>query len=115
MAGLNDTSGELIEIVNNFVVKFIFKMAKQVRFIIPITHGQIKESRGSELKNQLDTVLRMSDTNLQEMQQSIQPVITQVKTSEDGVDIDDLRNNFQESLQTLTDQMKNRMNKDDQE
>lgn len=115
VAGLNDTSGELIEIVNNFVVKFIFKMAKQVRFIIPITHGQIKESRGSELKNQLDTVLRMSDTDLQEMQQSIQPVITQVKTSEDGVDIDDLRNNFQESLQTLTDQMKNRMNKDDQE
>jgi len=37
VAGLNDTGGDLIEIVNNCVIKFIFRRANRVRFLLPIT------------------------------------------------------------------------------
>lgn len=35
--GLNDTDGVLIEIINNLMIKHIFKKARRVRFLIPIS------------------------------------------------------------------------------
>jgi len=37
IAGLHDTGGELIELVNSFVTKKIFQMAKWVKILILIT------------------------------------------------------------------------------
>lgn len=67
VAGFNDTSGELIEIVNNFVIKYILQMASKVRFLLPVTLNQITEARGSEVRGQLDIMLRMNNAGLEEM------------------------------------------------
>lgn len=49
VAGLNDTGGDFIEIINNFVIKYIFSKARSVRFLIPLTVDSIYESRGQVL------------------------------------------------------------------
>jgi len=37
IAGLQDTGGELISFINSFVNKKIFQLAKQVKFLVPLT------------------------------------------------------------------------------
>jgi len=37
IAGLQDTSGDLVEFINCFVTRKIFQMGKNVRFIVPFT------------------------------------------------------------------------------
>jgi len=46
VAGLQDTSGDLVEFLTSFVSKAIFTRARQVKFLFPVTQDQIKESRG---------------------------------------------------------------------
>ena len=41
IAGLNDTGGNLIELVNCFITKQIFKAAKQVKILLLLTKAQI--------------------------------------------------------------------------
>lgn len=38
MAGNDDTGGMLIELINNFMFKFILNQAKNVRFLFIFTH-----------------------------------------------------------------------------
>ena len=37
VAGLGDTGGDLVEIINNFTIKFILLKARSVKFLLPIT------------------------------------------------------------------------------
>jgi len=46
VAGLQDTSGDLVEFLTSFVSKAIFTRARQVKFLFPVTQDQIKEGRG---------------------------------------------------------------------
>lgn len=46
IAGLHDTGGNLIELINCFIDKWIFSHAKRVKILVPITQGQITEGRG---------------------------------------------------------------------
>ena len=39
IAGFNDTGGDTIEFTNLFIIKEIFRMAKTVKFIVPITYA----------------------------------------------------------------------------
>ena len=39
IAGLKDTDGDLIELVNFFINKSIFKKARSLKFLVPITIG----------------------------------------------------------------------------
>jgi len=41
-----DTAGDMMEYINMFMIKAIFQKAKRIRFIIPITHSQLKNERG---------------------------------------------------------------------
>lgn len=38
LAGISDTGGDLIDLVNSMVAKFIFMQAKDIKFLMPITH-----------------------------------------------------------------------------
>lgn len=46
LAGLDDTGGNFISLINCFISKFIFKNAKSVRFLIPFTQVAIQDGRG---------------------------------------------------------------------
>lgn len=41
LAGISDTGGDLIDLVNSMVAKFIFMQANQVKFLLPVTHQQM--------------------------------------------------------------------------
>ena len=41
IAGLNDSGGYLIEFINCFVTKELFKRTKHIRFIVAITCNQV--------------------------------------------------------------------------
>ena len=51
VAGLHDTGGDFIDFINVFVNKQLFKPAKSVRFLVPITYASQLESRGKVLKD----------------------------------------------------------------
>lgn len=46
IAGINDTNGEFVELLNCFINRRMFKLAENVRFIIALTETQIKENKG---------------------------------------------------------------------
>lgn len=98
LAGLNDTSGDLTEFVNCFVNKFIFKQAKRVRFLIPLTISQIEEVRGKPAREQLEVVSNICSEQLDVMIDSIQPILTKVDPTEENTDIELIRHRFAEQL-----------------
>ena len=83
VAGFNDTGGDFIEIINNFVVKYIFLKAKSVRFLIPLTVESIYQSRGQVLSKQLATICRMTNVSYTEMSKAIMPIITKIEPNEE--------------------------------
>jgi hypothetical protein len=56
LAGLEDTGGQFISLINCFVSKFIFDYANNVRFLIPLTREATQNARGSQIKELLRTV-----------------------------------------------------------
>lgn len=50
IAGLQDTSGPLIDFINSFLVKKIFQLANSVRFLFVMTKKQMKETRGMQIR-----------------------------------------------------------------
>lgn len=53
IAGLEDTSGQTIELLNVLTNKLIFNQAVHLRFLVPLTLPQILESRGTGVRKQL--------------------------------------------------------------
>ena len=56
IAGLNDSSGDLVDIINRLITKCIFKQSKSVKFIIAVTHVSMKEGRGANVREQFHAV-----------------------------------------------------------
>lgn len=50
IAGLQDTGGQLISFINSFVNKKIFQLAKEVKFLVPLTSLQLSDSRGKGVR-----------------------------------------------------------------
>lgn len=61
------------------------------------------ESRGAEVKNQLDTVFRMNNVSLEDMCLAIQPVLTHIKPNnpddDEAPDIDEYRATLSSQLE----------------
>ena len=92
LAGLDDTGGNFISLVNCFISKFIFENAKTVRFLVPFTQVAIKDGRGSHIRDLLRTIQHVCSQELNTVIEAIQPVMTQIKPDEDNdVDIDEIR------------------------
>lgn len=64
IAGFNDPSGDLTDFVNCFVNKYIFKSAKKIRFLIPLTHSMIEDMRGKPARDQLKIVSNICSEQL---------------------------------------------------
>lgn len=94
IAGLQDPSGDLTEFVNCFVTKFIFKQAKRMRFLIPLTLAQIHEVRGKPARDQLAIVSNICSERLDVLIESIQPILTKVDPTDDGTDLDFISHHF---------------------
>ena len=43
VAGTNDTSTKLTQLVNVFVIQRIFQIARTVRFLVPMTHNSVTD------------------------------------------------------------------------
>ena len=91
ISGFNETLGEMFDIFNVFVLKMIFKYAQYVRFIVPISFNQIKESRGNRARKHIEHIRNMINGNQTELIESIQPIITKAVPGNDEADIDLLR------------------------
>jgi hypothetical protein len=93
IAGQQDTGGELIEFVNVFVTKEIFKRSKSVKFIVPIPHAVIGEARGKQTREQIQVIQQMCKADLTLMIDAIQPVLTRVntKTTDDEWSLEDIK------------------------
>ena len=63
MPGLLDSRGEIIDVLNCFMNKHVFTIAKSVKFIIPIVVEQLKGARGIEVVRQINLILKMCGDN----------------------------------------------------
>lgn len=63
IAGLNDSDGELIDLVNCFVNKKIFNIASKVKFLIPFSYNQIMDSRGKSIMDHVETVMALCENS----------------------------------------------------
>lgn len=80
IAGLQDTSGPLVDFINSFLVKKIFQMSRSVRFLYVMTKKQMKEMRGMQIRQQIRVLQAMCSTvDIKDVHNSIKPIITKVK------------------------------------
>ena len=49
MAGLHDTSGDIIQLINWLITKQVFNIVHSFHLIVPITINQIMDARGHEM------------------------------------------------------------------
>ena len=54
--GMLDTNGGLIELINAFMTTAIIHKAKSVRFLLPISYGEISNSRGGDVRDSLTVI-----------------------------------------------------------
>ena len=64
LAGFNDTAGDFIDLINSLIDRYIFSKANKVRFLILLTVSQIYNNKGSEVKSQLDSLMKMCKASL---------------------------------------------------
>lgn len=113
IAGLQDTSGPLIDFINSFLVKKIFQLANSVRFLYVMTKKQMKEMRGMQIRQQIRVLQAMCSTvDINDVHNSIKPVITKVKTGEladdeDERSLEDYRQVFVDAAQAEIEMLRN--------
>lgn len=56
IAGLNDTAGYLMELINCFITKELFKRSKHVRFLVAISMEQVNETKGKSVRDLINTL-----------------------------------------------------------
>lgn len=98
VAGLLDSGGLLMDIINIFMMKKIFQHIKHIKFLIVLTIPQLEESRGNSCRNLIESVQHMCQSGLSNMIDSIQPVLTKIKPS-DEIDFSEIKFNMDEIFQ----------------
>lgn len=83
VAGLEDTSGELIEVVNSLILKRLFVNANSIRFLVPIAVGQVVDGRGEQMRKYGKLIKDLLDHDLPRFISSVQPLITKVQPNKD--------------------------------
>ena len=97
VAGFQDTSGELVEVINSLIIKRIFMKAESLRFVVPLTYNTIKDERGHRVRLHGNLIKRTFKDNLGEFVHSIQPLITKCN-AKDKVDATALRESIRSIL-----------------
>ena len=96
IAGIKDPDGDLIEYINCFINKSIFKRAKSLRFLVPLTINQLKENRGMGVRDQIRILKDICSSNLNDFKDSVLPLLTKCRPNDEELDIDEKRINLQE-------------------
>ena len=103
-AGLDYTSGELIDILNCFMMRQVFQISKSIRILAPVSREQISDSRGVELRKHVSILKNMFSQDIEACSQATLPIITKCKLSDaDSNDVDCLRSTADEILQAELD------------
>ena len=63
-------------------------MTKGVKFLLVFPKSQIENNRGNDIKEQFNTLMRIFQGNISDIQSSIKPIITKVDPNDDDFDID---------------------------
>ena len=98
IAGLNDTSGILVDTVNTLLNRIIFKFAKQIKIIIAFQYQAVLNSRGTEIRSLLRQVQKMILAQPLEIIECVQPVITRSPVNLGEQSVDDLRDTIVEQM-----------------
>ena len=53
VAGYMDAHGEFFDLLNSFVIKYLFENAKSVKFLCPFTFEEISLARGKAVRDLL--------------------------------------------------------------
>jgi ABC-type dipeptide/oligopeptide/nickel transport system ATPase component len=121
IAGLQDTSGPLVDFINSFLVKKIFQLAQSVRFLFVLTKKQLKDMRGMQIRQQIRVLQGMcASINIKYIHNSIKPVITKMKTGaladdEDERCLEDIRTIFTEACEAEVEMLRNQDQSKDEE
>ena len=121
IAGLQDTSGPLVDFINSFLVKKIFQLASSVRFLYVMTKKQLKDARGMQIRQQIRVLQAMCSTvDIKDVHNSIKPVITKVKPGplddeEDERSLEDYRQIFIDASQAEVEMLRNQDTAKDRE
>ena len=51
IAGFEDTFGPFFDVLNGFVLKYLFEHASKVKFLCTITFDQIDQNRGKAIRD----------------------------------------------------------------
>lgn len=68
----------------------MFTQAERLKILVPLTLPQITDSRGKQAREQILTLWRMCAADLDQVMESVQPVLTKCRTA-DGIEIDAVR------------------------
>lgn len=95
-----DVGGDFFDLINSFIIKYLFENAKSVKFICPFTFNDIKNIRGKNIKDLLDQLKLMSESHLSTFVESIIPIVTKCvpKNTTENYDIDFIINDIHEIL-----------------
>ena len=99
IAGIKDADGDMFEIINQMINKKIYQMSKGVKFLLVFSKGQIENAKGKDVKELVDTLIRIFQGNISEIKESIKPIITKVNPNDDEFEIDTQRNYIYEALE----------------
>ena len=73
------------------ILKLVLRYARSLRFLVPMSLSQIKESRGTQARKQLAAIKGMISGDYAQLVASIQPLITRGLPGDDEADIDLIR------------------------
>lgn len=90
MAGFNDAGSIWIDLINSFLLKYILRSAKSVRFLVLLTQADIKESRGTSVRANIEIVEKMcgSADGAVELRNSVQSILTKANPQDSTNDLD---------------------------
>lgn len=54
IAGFLDTNGAFFDLLNSFIIKYLFENAKSVKFLLPFTRDEISLGKGACVKGMVD-------------------------------------------------------------
>lgn len=108
MAGMLDSRGDTIDVLNCFMNKQVFSLAKSVKFIIPIIMEQLTAARGMEIVRQIKVIINLCGDNKASLIDSVQPVLLKCKPSaDDDFDLDEIKSDLMKVFENLTKTEKN--------
>ena len=79
VAGYMDADGPFFDLLNSFIIKFLFENAKTVKFLCPLTNNEIEQVRGKSVFDLFNQLKLMCPNHLMSFVDSIIPVITKCK------------------------------------